>query len=169
MSLDLNHPDEKSLKASQLLDQIVAEPPNYSIKAAELKQGLGRAFVPGQFIQSNDEGFFDLRIKRGVHSEIGGNDEGFFDLRIKRGVHSEIGGFERKLSKENLSEDGDYEDAPKGSESSDSKPEPRAQVTVAQITEIQPAPEHFEEGSKPVMEPLAPVPLELEAASEAIP
>ena len=149
MSLDLNHPDEKSLKASQLLDQIVAEPPNYSIKAAELKQGLGRAFVPGQFIQSNDEGFFDLRIKRGVHSEIGG--------------------FERKLSKENLSEDGDYEDAPKGSESSDSKPEPRAQVTVAQITEIQPAPEHFEEGSKPVMEPLAPVPLELEAASEAIP
>jgi hypothetical protein len=24
MSLDLNHPDEKSLKASQLLDQIVA-------------------------------------------------------------------------------------------------------------------------------------------------
>ena len=149
MSLDLNHPDEKSLKASQLLDQIVAEPPNYSIKAAELKQGLGRAFVPGQFIQSNDEGFFDLRIKRGVHSEIGG--------------------FKRKLSKENLSEDGDYEDAPKGSESSDSKPEPRAQVTVAQITEIQPAPEHFEEGSKPVMEPLAPVPLELEAASEAIP
>jgi hypothetical protein len=67
-SLDLNHLDEKSLKASQLLDQIVAEPPNYNIKAAELKQGLGRAFVPGKFTQRNDEGFFDLRIKRGVHS-----------------------------------------------------------------------------------------------------
>jgi hypothetical protein len=149
MCLDLNHSDEKSLKASQLLDQIVVEPPNYSIKATELKQGLGRAFVPGKLTQSNDKGFFDLRIKRGIHSEIGG--------------------FDRKLSKENLLEDEYYEDAPKGSKSSDSKPEPRTQVTVAQITEIQPAPEHFEEGSKPVMEPLAPIPLELEAASEAIP